>query len=1254
MTLASSQCVQRASSPFLAGASNPANFVPQDPARPAQDHAAPLRKDFIGKIPLPPQAAPSHNPRLVRLPYPIAMPATTSRILPALLFLAFIPPATAGTPSFSQDIRPLLSDRCFKCHGPDEKSRKGGLRLDFPDAALKGGKSGVAAITPGGVTESEILKRMRSTDPEEVMPPPSMKKALTPVEIDLFQQWVAAGANYEKHWAFEAPLLPAVPAAIPAFPPPRNEIDSFVQTMLAQAGLTPAPEADRATLFRRASLDLTGLPPTQDALAAWLADSTPQAWESAVDRLLASPRYGEKWARKWLDLARYADTNGYEKDRARTIWPYRDWVIRSLNADMPFDQFTIEQIAGDMLPDPTLDQLIATGFHRNTMLNEEGGIDPLEFRYYAMVDRVATTSAAWLGLTLQCAQCHTHKYDPVTHREYFSIMALLNNADEPDLDIPDPAHQKKENARAVHLEQLLAALPARWLATQGKTEKIQWGSPAAISVTPNDQDPSRILPDGSVLFTTPGPEKATTTLNLTGFPDQPTHLRLEALTDEALPGNGPGRTPHGNFVLSEIEVHAGDRPLALTAVSATAEQAGFPVAAAVDGDGNSGWGVDDGMGNLHQTRMAIFAFREPLPKGLTGIRVTLKQNLGGQHTMGRVRLSLGAGLTVPPAADALDRATDAWIATQKAHATDWQPRAPATATSNLPLLTIQPDASVFVSGDITKADTYQLEFANLPEGITGVRLEALPDPRLPGSGPGMAYYEGPKGDFFLGEFQIASGGQPLKLTGATDSYSKNNFGQNVGAKLAIDGNPETGWSTAGGEGRAHEAVFIPEKPLHLDQGKLSLTMMFGRHYACSLGKFRISFTTSPGEVRASALPLELQTLLNSADEPASRQALQQEFLLQAPELAGTRKEIEQLRQPTRALTTTLVMQERPTGNSRPTFIHHRGEFTQPTDRVDPGVLSVLNPLPPGAPANRLSFARWLVSRDQPLTARVVANRTWAAFFGRGLVKTQEDFGYQSQLPSHPQLLDWLAVRFMDDGWSMKKLHRLIVLSHTYRQSSQDQPAAARIDPENKWLWRGPRLRLDAEEVRDGALHAAGLLSAKMFGPGVYPPQPASVTTEGTYGGLNWPTSSGPDRFRRSLYTYSKRTAPFAFATTFDAPSGEACIVRRDRSNTPLQALSMLNDVTIIEAATAFGKTLAARPGPPAETLTYAFLRCFSRTPDAEETAALLAFQEKQLANFTASPAAAHSLTGPDSTPAAAAWTLLCRALLNMDEFVTKS
>ncbi len=991
-------------------------------------------------------------------------------------FICMVIAAHAETPSFSRDVRPILSDMCFSCHGPDEQGRKGELLLSERDGALKGGESGQPAIIPGDPANSELIKRLYTHDPDDVMPPPSTKKTLKPEQIKILEQWIASGAKYEKHWAFVPPVKPQVPKSDAA-----NPIDAFVQSSLAENGLQASPQAEKSALFRRVSFDLVGLPPTADEMAKYLADSSPLAYENAVDRLLESPQYGERWARKWLDLARYADTNGYEKDKPRTIWPYRDWVIKALNKDMPFDQFSIEQIAGDLLPNATTEQRIATGFHRNTMLNEEGGIDPLEFRYLAMVDRVGTTGATWLGLTLQCCQCHTHKYDPILHREYFSMMAFLNNADEPEIELPSPKQQSEAATRAAKAEKLLADLPLKW-----------------------------------------------------------------------------------------------------------------PV------------------------------------KDATGDVETLRR-------------------------ESLEKAFAAWLTAQKSSTAQWQIIKPVKASSNLPLLTIQEDATVFVSGDITKMDTYQIDLGKTPDGVTAIRLEALPDPRLPGRGPGMGYYEGPKGDFLLGEFQLTADGQPVTIAKATESYAKNNFGNQAAASYAIDGNPETGWSCAEGQGRAHEAVFQLEKPL--TASRLNLTMMFGRHYACSLGKFRISLTSQGGEVVASKISSAVQELIHKPDLAAAEmQALKNEFLLTTPELAAARKEIDELRRPPSTLT-TLVMQERPPQNPRPTYLHNRGEWTQPTVPVEPGVLSILQPFPDGAPKNRLGFAQWLVSRDNPLTARVVVNRAWGTFFGRGIVKTQEDFGLQSSLPSHPQLLDWLAIRFMDDGWSFKKLHRLIVTSQTYKQSSASNPAGEEKDPENIWLWRGPRLRLGAEEVRDAALLSAGLLSKKMLGPSVYPPQPGNVTTEGTFGSLSWKTSTGEDRYRRSLYTFAKRTAPFAFANTFDAPTGEACIVRRDTSNTPLQALSLLNDVTIIEAAQALGAQLAATPGTSEQLATSAFLRCFSRPPVADELALVIDFYQKQQQRFTVSPDAAKALAAKgsaDSVISRAAWTAVARALMNMDEFVTKS
>lgn len=1004
------------------------------------------------------------------------------RLFPVLLLAAIAPLRAAEAPDFAREVRPILSRYCFKCHGPDEKTRKGELRLDFRDAALAPAESGAPAIVPGKPEKSELIVRIFTDDEEEIMPPKSTKQAMTAEQKDVLKRWIAAGAEYQQHWAFVRPKQSTLPSsgagqAAPHAPVSASQaIDAFVQAKLRTAGLSPSPAADLRALGRRMHFDLIGLPPKPEELDAFVTDASGDragAVARLADRLLASPHYGERWARRWLDLARYADTNGYEKDRDRSIWPYRDWVINALNADMPFDQFTIEQLAGDMLPGATLQQQIATGFHRNTMLNEEGGIDPLEFRFHAMTDRVATTGTTWLGLTVGCAQCHTHKYDPITHHEYYQFFAFLNNADEPELDLPLPDAAAQQAQRATQIAGLIAGLPKRWPAKPG-------------------EDPAQV---------------------------------------------------------------------------------------------------------------AEAKFRE-------------------------------------------------WLSAERAKAIGWSVARPTRMTSNLPILTQESDGSIFVSGDITKSDTYELTFTGLPKGITAIRLEALPDSRLPAHGPGMTYYEGPKGDFFLGEFEAKAGGQPVKFERATESYAKNNFGGNpAGAKQAMDGDPQTGWSCAGRAGEAHEAVFVPSVPI--DSGTLEARLTFGRHYACSLGRFRISFTTEANGAEARGWSDEVRALLRLPEADLTedgRARLREHFLLQAPELTEHAKKIRELRKPPKH-PTTLVLRERT--HPRPTFLHHRGEFTQPKERVEPGVLSVLNPLPPDAPRNRLTFSRWLVSRENPLTARVVVNRAWAAFFGKGLVKTVDDFGFQGETPSHPELLDWLAVDFMESGWSMKKLHRAIVLSTTYQQSAKVSTPAMAKDPENRLLAWFPRTRLEAEMVRDAALLSAGLLTAKVGGPSARPPQPEGVT-EVAYNSPKWNADTGENRFRRSVYTFAKRTAPFALYNTFDAPTGEQCVARRDVSNTPLQALTVLNDIGMIEAARALGSKVAREQTTREARATELYRRILGRAPDAEELALMTRYVDAQRERISGGRLDAEKIAGEKSAAAeVAAWALAARALLNLDEALTK-
>ncbi len=1159
---------------------------------------------------------------------------------------------------FLRDVRPILAQNCFKCHGPDDKTREGGLRLDLREAALAPADSGQAAIVPGQADKSELVRRILSADESEVMPPPASKKPLTAAQKETLRQWIAAGAEYRPHWAFAAPKQAALPAVKQA-DWPRNEIDAFVLARLEAEGLQPSPEADRYALVRRASLDLIGLPPTPEETDAFIQDQAPGAYERMIDRLLSSPHYGERWARRWLDLARYADTNGYEKDRARSMWPYRDWVIQALNDDLPFDRFTIEQIAGDVLPGATLQQRIATGFHRNTMINEEGGIDPREFRFYSMVDRVNTTGTVWLGLTLGCVQCHTHKYDPIVHREYYQLMAFLNNAEEPELPISSEAIA----ARRAEVEAQARALEASLADRFPIDLDYRWQQPQPAEFASEAGAKLELLGDQSLLVSGENPDADAYSISLSTDAGEFGALRLEALTDPSLGHQGPGRTPHGNFVLSELTITAAPRdgsqpPVKVEIASATADfsQDKFPVADALDGNPKTGWGIH-GPEPWNVNRTATFQFKQPLGfAGGTRWSIRLDQRFGGQHTLGRLRLSLGELLrdVRPPEVrrrELVEQKFNAWLEQETSRAVRWTVLRPVEAKGEPSKLYVLEDGSVFANGDMTKRDIYSLKFASDLRGITALRLETLPDERLPKNGPGRVYYEGPFGDFFLSEFTLASGGKPAKFRGATQSFAGGG-----GAAAAIDGDPLTGWSINGGQGRAHQAVFALAEPLEAAKD-LTLELLFEKYFAAGLGRFRVSATTAP-QAEARGLPAELEALLLAPAEQRTaeqRQQLFQHYLSVAPELAGERKKIKSLRDQAPAFPTTLVMQERVADNPRQTFIHKRGEYLQPTDLVEPDTLSFMPRLPDGTPRNRLAFAQWLVDEANPLTARVTVNRHWAACFGKGIVKTTEDFGFQGELPTHPELLDWLAVEFMKRGWSVKQLHRLIVTSATYRQASRVSPALVERDPENRLLARGLRVRLEAELIRDAALRVSGLLTEKLGGPSVFPPQPASVTTEGAYGSLAWAVTDGPDRYRRGLYTFTKRTAPYAMFLTFDAPSGEACVPRREMSNTPLQALTILNDTVFVEAAQALGGMLAARPGEAPEKMAYLFRRCLVRPAAEQELATLVKFYDAQRQRLAAQSAEAAKIAGPGTTDPVdrAAWTVVARAVLNLDEMITK-
>lgn len=1162
--------------------------------------------------------------------------------LTAAVALGFPASAHADGIDFNRDVRPILSNRCFKCHGPDEGTRKGKLRLDDRTSALGSGKSGETAIVPGKPSESEFIRRLHSTDPDEIMPPASAKMELTEAEKSILEKWIAQGAGYEPHWAFVAPQTTGT-----------HSVDAFIRGKLAAENLQPSPEAGKHQLIRRVSLDLTGLPPSREETDTFLNDTSPDAYEKLVDRLLTSPAYGERWARRWLDLARYADTNGYEKDRERQIWPWRDWVIRAINEDMPFDEFTVKQIAGDMLPGATTGDITATGFHRNSMLNEEGGNDPLEFRYHAMADRVATTGTTWLGLTLGCAQCHTHKYDPILHTEYFGIMAFLNNADDIQQDLPDPSLPEQQAGRQKKAEAAIAALPSKWPLEKQPDADWQVPQPTAV-LSASGETP--VIKDNRVIFTNDGPDKDTYEVSLDATSSGIDRIRLETLADPEVPSGGPGRTSHGNFVLSEIEVLSRPKSspdewekLPLSQATADAEQSGYPVSAAIDGKPETGWAVHIEGGSHKKNRTAVFHLSQPLPPGEREIKIRLIQNYGGRHTIGAFRISLGKPLASPPPPltddqrrqQAVDLAFNQWLGKTRAETVSWIPLKPSALESNEPILTAEADNSIFVSGDTSKDDRFTITFPQVPAGTTALRLETLTDQRLPGFGPGKVYYEGTPGDFFLYGLTAKAAGNEIKLSTATSTIGD--------ANLAIDGDDLSGWTIKGGTGENQSAVFRLASPLS-STTDLVIEMRMGRYYASTLGKFRISATTSSSETTARILPDGFEEIL-ADHEPTGqeRRILFRHFLLGAPELSGQTKPIRELLKPV-APQRTLVLTER-NEHPRKTRLHNRGEFTQPAQEIKPHVPAFLPPLSPDLPANRLGFARWLVSRDNPLTARVTVNRQWQAFFGTGLVKTLDDFGYQGETPSHSELLDWLAVTFMENGWSMKKLHRLIVTSATYKQDSRITPELLAKDPQNRLVARGPRVRLEAEIIRDLALDASGLLSEKMYGPSVRPPQPASVT-EGAYGGMSWNISKGDDRYRRGLYTFAKRSAPFATFQTFDAPTGEACVARREISNTPLQSLVLLNDEVFYETAQALGKLTAAHPGTTAEKTSFAFQRCLTRPPSPEETAKLTAFYDQQLARIRSGELKPAMPEG--STPETTAWMTVARVLLNLDETITKN
>jgi hypothetical protein len=1002
-----------------------------------------------------------------------------------LLLLAVLgrPGSVAGAGvDFQREVRPILAEHCATCHGVDAATRRAKLRLDQRATALEGGRSGLAAIVPGRPEQSELIRRVSSPDADTVMPPPKQKNPLSKKQIETLKQWIAEGASYETHWAFTPPVKANLPKVGRTHP-----IDAFVVARLKGLQLSLSPAAPPLTLYRRLYLDLIGLPPSPQELAACERDG----YEATVERLLRSERFGEKWARHWLDVARYSDTNGYEKDLQREQWAWRDWVIATLNRDMPYDQFLIEQLAGDLLPGAGQSQRIATGFLRNSMINEEGAIVPEEFRMVEMFDRMDCLGKSVLGLTAQCAQCHSHKFDPLTQDEYYGMFAFLNNSYEAQSWVYTPVQLRTLadlRTRIAAVEQRIRAARPNWakeLAAweQGLAKRhIAWEPLVALELNsisglnhPTQEADRSLLMIGHPsddVFMIAAPD-------LTGV----TGLQLEVLTHGDLPQNGPGRSRSGTWAVRELEVFA----------------------------------------------------KKP----------------GGK---------------------------------------DWEKLKLVNATTDFS----EPERK---SGDKKKA-----------------------------SG------------------QVA---------------------------FLIDGSDATTWTADRGMGRRNQpsvAVVQFGRPLTLPpktQLKVALRMDGGAMLGCC----RLSITRQPAP---TAPPVDHAAMLSLQTPVAERTPEQNAAVFAAwrssvAELKPLNEEIDRILKSTpQAATSVLHLREREPAHRRTTHLLKRGNWDQPLRKIEPHTPSVLHSFPADAPHNRLGFAHWLASRSSPLTARVAVNRVWQAIFGVGLVETPEDFGTRAPSPVYRELLDWLAVDFMDNGWRQKQLIRTIVTSAVYRQSSRATPALLERDPRNTWLARGPRFRADAEVVRDIALSASGLLVNKIGGSGVIPPVPQNVLDYNFVYPTYWKPAEGAERYRRTVYGFRKRSMPDPVMANFDGPNADFACARRTRSNTPLAALTGLNEPIFVEAARAMALRVLREGGADdTRRIDYALLLCVSRParPAERETLlGLLQSHRRRLAEgwlnprevTTGDPAKLPALPDGATPQDAAAWTLVARVLLNLDETISKN
>lgn len=1016
-----------------------------------------------------------------------------------------------GPIDFNRDVRPILSDACFQCHGPDQAQRVSDLRLDTRDGILRDLPEG-PVVVPGAPADSRLWQRITSTDADVKMPPHDSGRSLDDKQIDLLTQWIREGAPWQQHWAFAPVQRPQIPVT-QATEWIRNPIDAFVLAQLEHERLAPSPAADKATLIRRVSLGLTGLPPTIDDVESFVHDTSDAAWDTTVDRLLASPHYGEQMAVTWLDAARYADTSGYQNDGPRDMWRWRDWVISAFNTNMPFDQFTIRQLAGDLLPNATLDDRIATGFNRNHRGNAEGGIVPEEYQVEYVVDRVDTTSTVWLGLTLGCARCHDHKYDPISQKEFYQVFAYFNN-------VPEYGRAIKEGNSPPFIKAPTTQQQQQQLATLD--DQVSQAAQALREL-------------------------------------QPALVVAQKAWEQQAELN-----PLPNWTVSDGLKHRFEFEGRLTDSMDVEKRAWFMN------------GSDDFVSSQHGQAAAF-----------SGTTYVDAGDIGAFGYFDRFSLS-------------------AWIR-------------PTELTGTI--------VSKMVPHEQDKGYAVHLQDGRLQVNLV---------------------------ERWLDDSIRVESRQPLVL----------NQWQHV--TVSYDGS-----RTADGI-----KAYLNGEPLVLDVRHNFLNQTFATQEPFRIGAGRSEFrgdiddvciydrVLTTDEVAIIALPQSIAAILDT--DPHRRSMAQakklRRYFIEHHAAADVRAAYERLTALQRqrhtfyqALPTVMVMQEM--RQPRETRILLRGQYDAPGERVFPNVPEVFPPLPEGAPNNRLGFATWLVSPDHPLTARTMVNRIWQMHFGTGLVTTPEDFGAQSRLPSHPQLLDWLAAEFIDSGWDIKALHKTIVNSATYRQSSSASAELRERDPGNRLLARGPRFRLPAETIRDQALFVSGLLTPTIGGPSVRPYQPDGLWKE-IATTTDYDQSHGPDLYRRSLYTYWKRTVAAPTMMTLDATSRESCTVKRSRTNTPLQALALMNEVTFVEAARVLAQKILNDPSnSPDQPLQRIFRRVTGRLPNAKELQVLQHAYQSNLTAFRRDPAAAAELIAMGEYPVEgdialtelAAMTMISSLILNFDE-----